>query len=103
MRAPSRAAAGGARMQLERGFTSIEAPGGALPCYGSRPARARDPLPGVIVIQEGWGVDEHVEDVADRLATPGYQAPAPQPYPPRGPPPPPPPPQPGARPKRPAP
>jgi carboxymethylenebutenolidase len=36
--------------------------------------------PGVIVIQEWWGVDEHIRDVARRLANEGYVALAPDLY-----------------------
>jgi carboxymethylenebutenolidase len=34
-------------------------------------------LPGVVVIQEAWGVDSHIEDVAQRFAGAGYAALAP--------------------------
>ncbi len=37
-----------------------------------RPARVQAPLPGVVLVQEIWGVDEHIQDVAARLATSGY-------------------------------
>src|SRR3954451_24905270 len=33
--------------------------------------------PGVIVIQEWWGLDDHIADVTDRLATEGFVALAP--------------------------
>lgn len=36
--------------------------------------------PGVIVIQEWWGLVPHIEDVADRLATEGFTALAPDLY-----------------------
>ena len=32
------------------------------------PERAAKPLPAIIVIQEAWGVDEHIEDVTRRFA-----------------------------------
>jgi carboxymethylenebutenolidase len=41
------------------------------------PERAAAPLPAVIVIQEAWGVDPHIEDVALRVAKAGYAALAP--------------------------
>jgi carboxymethylenebutenolidase len=41
------------------------------------PTRATTPLPGVIVIQEALGLNEHIEDVAGRLARAGYLALAP--------------------------
>jgi len=41
------------------------------------PERAVAPLPAIIVIQEAWGVDPHIEDVTHRFATAGYAALAP--------------------------
>jgi carboxymethylenebutenolidase len=40
--------------------------------YFARPARAEGPLPAVVVIQEAWGVDAHIEDVVRRFAQAGY-------------------------------
>lgn len=45
-----------------------------------KPARATGTLPAVLVIQEIWGVDEHIEDVARRFAEAGYVAFAPDLY-----------------------
>jgi carboxymethylenebutenolidase len=45
----------------------------------ARPA-AGGPYPGVIVIQEWWGLDAHIRDVADRLAREGFVALAPDLY-----------------------
>lgn len=39
-----------------------------------------DPGPGVIVIQEWWGLVPHIRDVADRLASEGFAALAPDLY-----------------------
>ena len=36
--------------------------------------------PGVVVIQEWWGMDAHIEDVADRFAAAGFVALAPDLY-----------------------
>jgi carboxymethylenebutenolidase len=38
------------------------------------PTKAKLPLPAVVVIQEAWGVDAHIEDVARRVAMAGYAA-----------------------------
>jgi carboxymethylenebutenolidase len=43
-------------------------------------SRAALPIPAVVVIQEAWGVDEHVEDVTRRFALAGYAALAPDVY-----------------------
>jgi len=45
--------------------------------YLALPERAAAPLPGVLVIAEVWGVDEHIEEVTRRLASAGYAALAP--------------------------
>jgi carboxymethylenebutenolidase len=45
--------------------------------YLARPERAAGPLPGLIVIQEAWGVDAHIEDLTRRFAAAGYLALAP--------------------------
>lgn len=67
-------------MRLESSWTTVEAPGGRLPAYVTRPAAARLPLPGIVVVQEVWGVDDHIADIADRLAAAGYVAVAPDLY-----------------------
>ena len=45
--------------------------------FFAAPERARHPLPGVIVIQEILGLNEHIEDVTRRIAAAGYAALAP--------------------------
>jgi carboxymethylenebutenolidase len=45
--------------------------------YFAKPDRAAGPLPGVLVIQEIGGVNEHMEDVTRRFAAAGYAALAP--------------------------
>lgn len=42
--------------------------------YLAKPSRARGALPVVLVIQEIWGADEHIQDVANRFAKAGYVA-----------------------------
>ena len=41
--------------------------------YLAEPAQAQN-APGVVVIQEWWGLDDEVKSVADRLAKAGYRA-----------------------------
>jgi carboxymethylenebutenolidase len=48
--------------------------------YLAWPERAALPLPAVLVVQEIWGVDGHIEDVTRRLAAAGYAALAPDLY-----------------------
>jgi carboxymethylenebutenolidase len=47
---------------------------GGAKAYLSLPEGARAPLPGVIVIHEWWGLNEHIMHWADRLAADGYAA-----------------------------
>jgi carboxymethylenebutenolidase len=42
--------------------------------YLSLPEHARAPVPGVLVIHEWWGLNEHIMHWADRLAAQGYAA-----------------------------
>ena len=53
---------------------------GKLPAYYALPEKASSPLPAVLVIQEIWGVDAHIEDVTRRIAAAGYAAFAPDLY-----------------------
>jgi carboxymethylenebutenolidase len=48
--------------------------------YLAYPDHAALPLPGVIVIQEVFGVEDHIEDVSRRIAAAGYVALAPDLY-----------------------
>ncbi len=54
--------------------------------YGERlgylafPELAKGPLPGIVVLQEAWGVDAHLRDVTERFAKAGYVALAPDLY-----------------------
>lgn len=47
--------------------------GGECPGYYVQPD-AGDGAPGVVVLQEWWGLDQHIRDVAGRLAASGYRA-----------------------------
>ncbi len=42
--------------------------------YLSLPAGAKAPLPGLVVIHEWWGLNDHIKHWADRLAAEGYAA-----------------------------
>ncbi len=60
-----------------RGGTDVDL-GDGLRGYLALPARARGP--GVIVIQEWWGLVDHIRDVCDRFAREGFVALAPDLY-----------------------
>lgn len=46
--------------------------------FMARPDKAEGPLPAVLVIQEIWGVDPHIQDVSMRFAQAGYTVLAPE-------------------------
>ncbi len=65
-------------MQFNREWIEGRLNGKSMRAYRVRPQAAGDkPLPTVLVIQEIWGVDEHIQDMADRFAAAGYEAIAP--------------------------
>lgn len=64
-------------MKLSNEWVDYDGPSGSASAYLSRPESASTPLPAVIVIQEIWGVDEHIADVTERFAMAGYVALAP--------------------------
>jgi len=57
----------------------IAAPGGAIPAYLAKPDH-REPRAAVIVVQEAFGLNDHIRDVAGRLAGEGWVALAPDMY-----------------------
>lgn len=67
-------------MRLQCEWVSYPDNGTSATAYLARPARDEGPLPAVLVIQEIWGVDGHIQDVAERFATAGYLALAPDLY-----------------------
>jgi carboxymethylenebutenolidase len=64
---------------LDAGEVSIAVEGGAIPAYRARPA-GKAGAPVVLVIQEIFGVHEHIKDLCRRLAHTGYYAIAPSLY-----------------------
>lgn len=65
---------------LHTGFTTIPSQGDELPAYLAKPQDADGPLPVVLVVQEIFGVHEHIQDLCRRLAKQGYMAIAPELY-----------------------
>ena len=61
-------------------MSDIEFPanGGTAPGYLAEPESGKGP--GVVVMQEWWGIDEHIRDVCDRFAKEGFFALAPDLY-----------------------
>lgn len=58
-------------MAIESEKVTIETPDGPMPAQLARPA-AGGPLPAVIVVQEAFGLNGHIEQVARRIAGEGY-------------------------------
>ncbi|WP_339027081.1 dienelactone hydrolase family protein [Leclercia pneumoniae] len=65
---------------ITAGETSIPTQGENMPAYHARPKDAEGALPIVIVVQEIFGVHEHIRDICRRLALEGYLAVAPELY-----------------------
>jgi len=65
---------------LHAGQTTIPSQGEDMPAYLARPEHYTGKLPVVLVVQEIFGVHEHIQDVCRRLAKQGYMAIAPELY-----------------------
>ena len=64
---------------LATGDARIAVAGGELPVYWARP-QANKHAPVILVVQEIFGVHEHIRDICRRLAKQGYYAIAPELY-----------------------
>ena len=64
---------------LEAGEVKIPTKDGEMPGYRAMPAKGEN-LPVVLVVQEIFGVHEHIKDICRRLAKLGYLAVAPELY-----------------------
>jgi carboxymethylenebutenolidase len=64
---------------LEAGEVQIPTPDGQMPGYRAAPA-GKGPFPVILVVQEIFGVHEHIKDLCRRLAKAGYLAVAPELY-----------------------
>jgi len=62
---------------MTAGEVQVPAPGGTMAAYRAMPA-VGGPFPVVLVVQEIFGVHEHIKDVCRRLAQLGYMAVAPE-------------------------
>jgi carboxymethylenebutenolidase len=62
-----------------QGLTEGEVKIGDMPAYRAMPANGKN-LPTILVVQEIFGVHEHIKDVARRFAKAGYLAVAPELY-----------------------
>lgn len=64
---------------LTAGEIKVPADGGEMPAYRAQPAAGGN-FPVILVVQEIFGVHEHIKDICRRLAKQGYQAIAPELY-----------------------
>jgi carboxymethylenebutenolidase len=64
---------------LDAGEVKLPVPDGEIPAYRALPA-AGGPFPVILVVQEIFGVHEHIKDICRRLAKLGYLAVAPELY-----------------------
>lgn len=62
------------------GETSVPTQGENMPAFFARPRQAEGTLPVILVVQEIFGVHEHIRDICRRLAQAGYLAVAPELY-----------------------
>src|SRR5690242_21025553 len=63
-------------MDVETTMIEVPASGGTMPAFLARPKDGTK-APGVLVIQEAFGLNDHIKDVARRVAAEGYVALAP--------------------------
>src|SRR6266478_6150570 len=66
-------------MEITKGMVEIQAEAGAMPAFLARPSGTGS-HPGVVVVQEAFGLNENIKKVADRIAGEGYAAIAPDLY-----------------------
>jgi carboxymethylenebutenolidase len=64
-------------MTIEEKSITLDRNGRKMPVYISAPAGGDGPYPGVIVVHEIFGLDEHIKDVARRFTAQGFVAFAP--------------------------
>lgn len=62
---------------VETGWHQVDTPQGVMRLYRARPEGQR-PDRGIVVLQEAFGVNEHIQDVTRRVAAAGYVAVAPE-------------------------
>ena len=72
-------------LDLDHGMVEVKTDNGNIPAYFAMPSRMSNPgrwssLPIILVVQEIFGVHEHIKDVARRFAKQGYLAVAPELY-----------------------
>src|SRR4051812_42142976 len=64
-------------MKLQAEWIPLAVSDNQASAYFCRPGMTASPLPGIVLVQEAFGVDAFIQDVAQRLATAGYAVLAP--------------------------
>jgi len=67
-------------MSVETRSTSVKTSDGTMPVHVARPKAASGKLPAVIVVQEAFGLNANIKQIAERIAAEGYHAVAPNCY-----------------------
>src|SRR5688500_14064967 len=65
--------------ELETKMVQFPGNGDQVPGYLARPT-GEGPFPGIVVIQEWWGLDNHIQDLTRRFAGEGFAVVAPDLY-----------------------
>jgi carboxymethylenebutenolidase len=66
-------------MEIKSEMTQVKASDGQMPVFVATPAE-KGPFPGVIVVMEAFGLNQHIKGVAERIAREGYVTAAPDLY-----------------------
>src|SRR5919199_2306956 len=68
-----------AQQEIHTSMVDYQSDGVPVAAFLARPA-GTGPYPAILVLQEWWGLNDHIKDVARRLAREGYVALAPDLY-----------------------
>ncbi len=67
-------------MNVETRSASVKTPDGTMSAHVARPKGLSAKLPAVIVVQEAFGLNRNIQEIAERIAAEGYHAVAPNFY-----------------------
>lgn len=67
-------------MELKESWSPFPSDGESVDAFFCTPSRLSGKMPAILLIQEIWGVDEHIQDMARRYASAGYLVCAPDLY-----------------------
>ena len=67
-------------MSVETRSASVKTPDGTMSAHVARPKGLSGKLPAVIVVQEAFGLNRNIQEIAERIAAEGYHAVAPNFY-----------------------